>query len=73
MASPCEGGAGGGSGFGMTSAKKPGRNRSMRSWVASHSARCRSVRVMPSTGGTSISVAFMTKTTFLRDSGMASY
>lgn len=67
-----DGGSGGSDG--KTSASKPGRNRSTLSCVAAHKAFCRPSRVSsPWGGGTSEPVAFMTSTTFLRDSGMASY
>ena len=66
------GGAGGVGG--RTSARNPGRNRSMRSCVAAHSAFCRSSRVSspPAGGGTSDPVALMTRMTFFSDSGIAS-
>ena len=64
----------GGGGGGITSSKKPGKNRSIRSCVAAQSARCLSERLsLPEGRGTSMSIAFMTRTTFFRLSGIASY
>lgn len=56
------------------SSKKPGKNRSMRSCVAAHTDACRSLRTSSGeVGGTSSPVAFITSSTFFRDSGTASY
>jgi hypothetical protein len=63
----------GGGGIEITSARNPGKKRSIRSDVTVHSIRCCSSRRCSAEGGTSRPVAFMTKTTFLRDSGTASY
>ena len=66
-------GVGGLGGGGSTSAKNPGRNRSIRSCVAAHRAFCLESRVsFPGAGGTRRFVAFITNTTFFRDSGIAS-
>jgi hypothetical protein len=57
----------------MTSARKPGRNLSILSRVADHKVRCVSFLWSSAAGGTKIWAAFMTKITFLSDSGTASY
>lgn len=62
-----------GIGSGSTSKRKPGRKRWIRSNVAAQSCFCRSSRVSGCIGWTNSPVAFMTNTTFLSDSGMASY
>lgn len=68
------GSAGCGGGVGTMSSKKPGRNRSMRSCVAAHTDAWRSLRTSSGeVGGTSSPVAFITSSTFFRDSGTASY
>lgn len=67
------GGVDGAGGIEMTSARKPGKNRSILSWVADHKVRCLSSRWSSPEGGTSISAAFITRMTFLSDSGTASY
>ena len=68
----CEGVDGAG-GLEMTSARNPGKNRSILSKVADHKVRCLSSRWSSGDGGTKISAAFMTRMTFLSDSGTASY
>ena len=57
----------------MTSSRKPGRKRSIRSCVAVHKARCCSSLESSFSGGSKSPAAFMTKSTFLSDSGTASY
>ena len=61
--------------WGTMSFKKPGRNCSILSYVADHKVRWQSCRASSLSigGGTRIPVAFITRITFLSDSGTASY
>lgn len=60
-------------GVGITSVRNPGRKRSSLACVAVHKVRWCSSRWSSWEGGTRIFAAFITRTTFLRDSETASY
>jgi hypothetical protein len=60
-------------GVGITSVRNPGRKRSSLACVAVHKVRWCSSRWSSWEGGTRMFAAFITRTTFLRDSETASY